>query len=484
MPALLVLVAFSFQCCNDKPKASQGGEETAASGEEATASSDTLENYFKEARLRYETTCSGCHGEQMQAFVDRKWKYGNSEEELFKSIKLGHPENGMPAFGQTLSDEEINMMVSYIKSGLDKVGEYDFAEDEKLAEVFETEEFSFRIDTVVSGLQVPWGMAFLPNEGMLITDRIGKLYRFNEAEKLQEIEGAPKVLAQGQGGMLDVILDPEFESNKVIYLSYSDFKRSGEDTVSTTSIMRATLEGNRLTNQKKIFEALPYSKKRHHYGSRMQFGEDGNLYFSVGDRGNRDENPQDLSRHPGKIHRIKPDGSIPSDNPFVNQEGADPTIYSYGHRNPQGLAFHPETGVLWEHEHGPRGGDEINIIQEAKNYGWPIISYGINYDGTTFTQKTENEGMEQPLLYWVPSIAPSGMTFVTGDRYKGWKGDLLVGSMRYKYLNRCDINGEKVDSEEKLMKNIGRVRDVQMSPDDYIYIAVEKPGIIYKVIPL
>lgn len=452
-----------------------------------TVSMDTLSmagDEYRKAKVHYTVNCSGCHGEKMEAFTDRKWKFGTTKEELFKSIKLGHPDEGMPAFDKTFSDEEITALVDYIQMGIERVDQYKFEEDEKLAEVFETEEFRFRLDTVVSGLEVPWGMAFLPDGNMLITDRGGKLYRFTEGKALQEITGAPDVLAKGQGGLLDIILDPDFESNQVIYLSYSAFKKSGKETLATTAIMSATLEGNRLTDQKKIFEALPYAKTRHHYGSVMQFGDDGLLYFSVGDRGNRDENPQSLKRHPGKIHRIKSDGSIPSDNPFVNEDSAHASIYSYGHRNPQGLVFHPETGVLWEHEHGPRGGDELNIIEKGANYGWPEISYGINYDGTTFTTKTEEQGLVQPLLYWIPSIAPSGMTFVTGDRYKGWEGDLLVGSLRFKYLNRCKIEGNKVVAEEKLMKNIGRVRNVKMGPDGFIYVAVEKPGIVYRVAPL
>ena len=216
----------------------------------------------------------------------------------------------------------------------------------------------------------------------------------------------------------------------------------------------------------------------------MEFDKDGFLYFSVGERGNHDVFPQNLDNDCGKVHRIYDDGKIPQDNPFVNKDNAKASVYSYGHRNPQGMAIEPKSGKIWTHEHGPRGGDEINIIQKSVNYGWPVISYGINYDGTVLTKNTKMKGMEQPLLYWVPSIAPCGMTFVKGGRYKGWEGDLLVGSLRFKYVNRCKIVNDKIVKEEKLLKNIGRVRSVEMSPDGYIYVSVENPGLIYRLIPL
>lgn len=300
----------------------------------------------------------------------------------------------------------------------------------------------------------------------------GTLYRRLPSGELQAVADSPKVQAEGQGGLLDVILHPQFEQNKLVYLSYSAVKKEGGETLSTTAIMRARLEGNALKEQNVLFEAQPWSTKRHHYGSRMAFGPDENLYVTVGDRGNHDENPQDLQRSPGKIHRITDDGSIPADNPFVGQANAQASIYSYGHRNPQGMAFHPQTEQLWEHEHGPRGGDEINLVQKGENYGWPMISYGINYDGTILTKETERENMEQPLKQWTPSTAPSGMIFVTGDRYKGWEGNILSGSLRFKHLNRVTLDGTNITSEEQLLKNVGRVRNVKMSPDGYIYIAV------------
>lgn len=440
---------------------------------------------LEQAQTHFENYCSGCHGEQMQAFVDRQWKYGNAKEDIIKSITDGHPEQGMPSFKAVFTEDEIENLAQYILTGIENVDRYAFQEESLTTDTFQTEALQFSLDTVATeNLTSPWGMAFLPDGEMLITDRSGSLYRLNQNRSLQAVKGVPEVLAEGQGGLLDVELHPDFKNNQWIYLSYSKPKVEGKDTLSTTAITRAKLKGNRLTEQQVIFEALPYATTRHHYGSRLEFDKDGYLFFSVGDRGNREENPQSLDNHCGKIHRIKDDGSIPEDNPFVNQQGALPSIYSYGHRNPQGLAMHPTTGVLWEHEHGPRGGDEVNLIQKAQNYGWSVISYGINYDGTTFTQETIREEMEQPILYWVPSIAPSGMDFVTGDRYKGWEGNLLVGSLRFKYLNRCKVEGNKIVEEEILMKNIGRVRNVEMAPDGYIYVAVEDPGAIYRLVPI
>ncbi len=216
----------------------------------------------------------------------------------------------------------------------------------------------------------------------------------------------------------------------------------------------------------------------------MVFDREGFLYLSVGDRGRRDDNPQSLGNHCGKIHRILDDGTIPSDNPFTKNPNAEPSIYSYGHRNPQGLTTHPYTGQIWEHEHGPRGGDEVNIIEPGLNYGWPVISYGINYNGTKFTELTKKEGMEQPDLYWVPSIAPCGMSFVTGkDRYGAWDGNLLVGSLKFRYVNRCIVEDNKIIGEEELLKDIGRVRAIEMGPDGYIYIAIEAPGMVVRLVP-
>ena len=432
----------------------------------------------------YKNYCSGCHGEKMDAFVDRKWKYGNTKEDLFKGIKHGYPDGGMPAFEAAFTNDEMYALSDYILTGIENLKRYEFNKATAQENLFISAEQNIKLDTIAKGLGSPWGMVFLPNGDILVTEKSGKLSRIAKDKSIQSITGVPELTSEGQGGLMDVVLHPKFKSNNIIYLSYSAIKKEGTTTLATTAIMRAKLNGDKLSDQKMIFEALPYSKTRHHYGSRMVFGKDGMLYFSVGERGNEKQNPQSLENDLGKVHRIKDDGRIPADNPFINKKNAKPSIFTYGNRNPQGLTVNPFTGAIWSNEHGPRGVDEINIIKEGNNYGWPEISFGINYDGKIITDKTAKEGMEQPLHYWIPSIGPSGMAFITGNRYNKWQGNLLVGSLRFKYLNRCVVKDNKVVSEELLLKNIGRLRDVRMGPDGYIYVAVENPGFIFKLIPV
>lgn len=330
------------------------------------------------------------------------------------------------------------------------------------------------------GVNIPWGMTWLPNGDMLVTDRSGKLYKVRDGELNAEISGVPDVYAEGQGGLLDVALHPQYESNGWVYIAYSSTQ--GMEEGANTAIMRAKIEDNALVQSQVLYKATPNTTRGQHYAGRIAFDKEGYLYFSVGDRGNRDVNPQDLSRDGGKIYRLNDDGSIPSDNPFVGQNEAKEAVYSYGHRNPQGMTMHPETGQIWAHEHGPRGGDELNLIEAGNNYGWPVISYGINYNGTPFTDITEKEGMEQPKTYWDPSIAPSGLDFITSDLYPAWQGKALVGSLKFGYLVLVEFDGTDVTNRTIVLEDIGRTRDVRQAPDGYIYVAVEGKG-IYKIMP-
>lgn len=341
------------------------------------------------------------------------------------------------------------------------------------------EQVNYTSEVVVPDLSIPWGMAFLPDGSILVSEKTGELIHFRNGVKTN-ISDPPEVYVRGQGGLMDLELHPDYENNGWIYLSYSS--QEGEGSGGNTAIIRARLEGDRLADQELLYKAVPNTTRGAHFGSRMEFDEQGMLYFSIGDRYNRDVNPQDITRDGGKIYRIHDDGTIPDDNPFVNEPNAKKAIFSYGHRNPQGMARHPDTGQIWVHEHGPRGGDEINVIAEGKNYGWPRITYGINYSGTSITEHTTKPGMEQPFYYWVPSIAPSGMTFVTSDLYPDWKGNLLVGSLVFQYLELCIIENDQVVYREKLLPDIGRVRNVRQGPDGYIYVAVEGKGIV-KIIP-
>ena len=341
---------------------------------------------------------------------------------------------------------------------------------------------SVTAELVVSGIPIGWGIAFLPDGDMLVTEKSGKLLRITDGEIVAEItEGIPSTfVVNGQGGFLDIELHPEYSENGWIYLTHASNQGTGSG--SNTALIRAKLENDALVNVEVLYKGMPNSTRGQHYGSRIVFDDNGYLFFSIGDRGNRDVNPQDITRDGGKVYRLNADGSIPSDNPFVGQEGAKEAIYSYGHRNPQGMALNPESGIVWEHEHGPRGGDEVNIIEPGKNYGWPVISYGINYDGTEFTQDTVMQGMEQPILYWDPSIAPSGMAFITSDKYPGWKGDLLVGSLKFAYIAHLDVEDNEILSEEKLVEGTGRIRAIEQGPDGYIYFSAEGDG-IYRLVP-
>ena len=337
----------------------------------------------------------------------------------------------------------------------------------------------YTVETVVDGMNIPWGMAFLPDGALLVTEKSGALIHVKNGSKTP-VANPPEIYLRGQGGFMDVALHPDYEKNGWIYFSYAS--SAGEGRGGNTAVMRARLQQHRLIEKQLLYKAAPNSSRGHHFGSRLEFDNEGYLYFSIGDRGNRDENPQDITRDCGKVYRLHDDGSIPEDNPFVNSPGAKKAIYSYGHRNPQGMVKHPETGAIWVHEHGPRGGDEINIIAKGKNYGWPVITYGINYSGTPITDKTAQKGMEQPMYYWIPSIAPSGMAFITSDNYPDWKGNLLAGSLVFQYLERLVIENNTVVYREKLLDTIGRIRNVRQGPDGYIYVAVEGKGIV-KIIP-
>lgn len=351
---------------------------------------------------------------------------------------------------------------------------------QKSTEFVSNNDFSYKAETVVDNLEIAWGMAFLEDGSILIAEQEGKLILFKDGTKT-EIKDVPDVVYDNQGGLLDLELHPNYSENGWIYMSYSG-NTENDDKGSNTVIMRAQLNGDRLTNKEIIYKATPNTKKGHHFGSRIEFDNNGYLFFSIGDRGNRNVNPQDISKDGGKIYRLNDDGSIPSDNPFVGVENAKEAVYSYGHRNPQGMSKHPVTGEIWVHEHGPKGGDEINIIKPGKNYGWPKITYGVNYDGSTITDDTSLPGMEQPLHYWVPSIAPSGMVFIDSDNYPGWKNQLLVGSLKFKYLDLVSLENGSVKEEEKLMEDLGRVRTVEMGPNGYIYVSVEQFGIV-KLVP-
>lgn len=420
----------------------------------------------------YNENCSGCHGTQLQHFKRLK-SYDKPAAALTNMIKLGEENLGMPAYGQTFTDSQIAELVAYIK-------DFDYKSNHQASTSANP---NYDIEVVIDGLEIPWSFEFFPNGDMLIAERNGTLSHYSKSAGKTTITGLPAIRVSGQGGLLDLKLHPNYEDNGWIYISYSYPAPNSDE--GNTAIIRARLNDSMaLYDIEEIYNGAPTVSTSHHYGNRMVFDNENRLYFSNGDRGKREEYPQSLDNTNGKIHRLNDDGSIPQDNPFVNDASAVGSIYSYGHRNPQGLAFHPVTGDLWEHEHGPKGGDEINIIEAGKNYGWPVISYGINYSGTKFTDITEKEGMEQPIHYYKPSIAPCGMTFLDSDVYPDWKNNLFIGSLRFEYLERIVLNDNQVVYQEKLLEELkSRVRDVRVGRDGYLYVAVENPGRILKLLP-
>jgi len=340
-------------------------------------------------------------------------------------------------------------------------------------QVFKSDLGDIRVDTVVSGLSHPWALAFLPDGRILVTERPGRMRVATRDGKLSPpLEGVPKLLAQNQGGLLDVILDRDFAQNRTIYFCYSDPVDGGAQT----SLARARLEPGetQLSNVQRIFRQEGPPSRGLHFGCRIAQARDGNLFLTTGDHFAYRDLAQSLDNHLGKIIRIAPDGSVPKDNPFVGRAGAKPEIWSYGHRNSQGALIHPVTGKLWMHEHGPQGGDEINIPEPGKNYGWPVIGYGVNYGGAKIHESTHKPDMEQPIRQWTPVIAPSGFTIYTGDLFPQWKGNAFIGGLRTQILVRLELDGETVTREERLLRQLGqRIRDVRTGPDGALWLVTD-----------
>jgi glucose/arabinose dehydrogenase len=357
--------------------------------------------------------------------------------------------------------------------------QYLFADDWDLNKI-KTSLLEYNVESFSDGFVIPWGMTFLPDGSLIVNDISGKMYKLSsDGKKKIMISGVPNIFYKGQGGLLDVEVHPDFENNNVIYISYSDLVGN----TSFTAIARAKLMEDQLINLETIYKAdeIYYSKSNYHFGSRIVL-DNKYLYFSIGDRGER-EDAQDLNLPNGKIHRLFLNGDVPPDNPFMNNSGDKSSIWCYGNRNPQGLTI-GKNGTLWELEHGPKGGDELNIIKKGNNYGWPIITYGINYNGTIISDYTHMDGMEQPVWHWTPSIAVCGMKIYEGDKFYQWNGNILVTSLKFEYLERVVIENNKRISSEIIYKPGSRVRDVEVGPNGNIYVALEDPGRIVKLLPV
>lgn len=431
--------------------------------------------------------CSGCHGDTLQgaraaSLLDDQWTYGGDDESLARTIRDGRAEADMPAFTSILDEPRIREIVAMIRSMASRAkGRPATRATRAVDGVVTSERHSFRIETLTDALETPWGMAVLPDGRILVTERPGRLRIIENGRLLAEpVGGIPRVWTRQDGGLFDVEAHPKFAQNGWIYLAFAEQRDTDR---SMTVVVRGRLANNQLVEQVTIARWPDewYRVSNVHYGSRFTFDRDGYLYFSVGDRGSADR-AQDLSAPVGKIHRVTDDGRPAPGNPFANQPGALPTIWSYGNRNPQGFAWHPVTGELWETEHGPRGGDEVNVIRRGANYGWPIVSFGIldtwvspAVNGMA-TATTSREGMDPPVTHYSPSPGISPILFYTGDGFPGWKHDLLVGMMRDEELKRLTIEGHSVVAEEVLFRGLGRVRDIAQAADGSLYVALATPG--------
>jgi glucose/arabinose dehydrogenase len=435
---------------------------------------------LRDSAALYEQLCASCHGADLRgskgsALLVDTLKHGNDDASIERNIREGFPSQGMPAFGQALKDGEIRALAVYLreKTVNSPAPTANLPIDPKA--VHKSERHAYRIETVVDqGLQIPWSFVFLPDGRILLTERAGRL-RLIDHDRLmgQPIENVPLVVERGEGGLMSVTLHPDYANNGWIYLAFSD---PGAGDTAMTKIVRGRLREQRFADIEPVF-ALPldrYPEGHVLFGCRMVFDQ-GLLYFSVGERGVLGD-AQKLTTPNGKIHRVKDDGTAAPDNPFADQAGAVASIWAYGIRNPQGLAVDPRNHALWETEHCPRGGDELNHIQRGKNYGWPVITFGMNYDGTAVSEKTEAPGMEQPVRNWTPSIAASQIHFYTGDKFPQWKNNLFLGSLAQQRFIRFEVDGDNIVHEEEIFRNLGRIRDIVTGPDGYLYIALEQIG--------
>ncbi|HEY5621292.1 MAG TPA: PQQ-dependent sugar dehydrogenase [Pontiella sp.] len=439
----------------------------------------------------YQEHCADCHGVRFQggnaqSLVDGVWQFGEGEAAIAKTIREGIDHLGMPDYGDELSSDQIAALARFLLESEKTAVE----QRNRIPDTLKTLDYEINVEIFVEGLEIPWNLAFLDEKTALVTERPGRLRLIQEGKLDPDpIRGTPKVVAEGQGGLLAVAFDPDYHEtgNQWVYLAYShglDSEPDAKRAAAMTRVVRGRINKGRWTDEQVLFEAPheTYRTTRHHYGTRIVFDRDKNLYFAIGDRGAGDH-AQDLSRPNGKIHRILRDGGIPESNPFRQEQNALESIFAYGVRNPQGLAIHPESGMLWEAEHGPKGGDEINLILSGRNYGWPVITYGINYNDTAITDLVRKEGMEQPVWYWRPSTALCAIGFYSGDLFPKWNNKLLAGALKLEDLRLLDIEKDRVMHEEIILKDAGRIRDVVCGPDGAVYVVLNKPGTILRLTP-
>ncbi|MGF1571971.1 MAG: PQQ-dependent sugar dehydrogenase [Sumerlaeia bacterium] len=461
----------------------------ACNSESATAQPAAVIDAKIAAYATYEQYCMGCHGRAMEggsggSLIDAEWKHGSTREAIYTSISKGIPDLGMPAYGETLTQAQMNQLVDLIESKTIPENPASAREGFQGDKV-QTLDYEIGVERWIKGVDSPWGLAFMDANTAIVTEKTGGVRVIsnilNKPTLSPKLKNIPDSNSAGQGGMLAVAVHPNYADNGWIYLAYSH-NLPQDPSLAMTRVVRGKLAQGEWTNQETIWQAdaSAYTSARHHYGVRLVFGPDGMLYFPIGDRGSQNR-AQKLNDPAGKIHRITPEGAIPEDNPFVAVPGAVKSVWSFGQRNPQGLAFHPVTGDLWESEHGPRGGDELNLIQPSLNYGWPEITYGINYNGRVITKERVRPGIEQPIWYWRPSIAVCGIDFYEGNQFPFWQNHLLVSSLANQTLRLVQIQNERVIHEEVIIRDRGRIRDVVTGPDGSIYLLINGPDEILRL---
>lgn len=446
------------------------------------------------ARLLLNKHCAACHGDTMQggrgpSLVTQKWIYGGDEASLIVSIRDGRGGGDMPAFKETLTDTEIRTMALTIRDGaLRAQGRPATLATQPVNGVFKSELASFKMETIAEGLITPWGLDFLPDGRIVVSERPGRIRVIEKGKLLDPVAGTPDAWQRQDGGYFDIAVHPKYAQNGWIYLGYSEpgpdntsLIEPGPTNTSHTKVIRGRIKDNKWVDQETIYQAPAeyYTASSTHYGLRFLFDKDNHLFFSIGDR-SKAELSQDILQPLGKIFRVTDDGKVPRNNPYTKDAKGLGIVWSYGHRNPQGLGFHPVTGKLWETEHGPRGGDEVNIVQAGQNYGWPVVTFGIRDNGQigngTTTEKTSMPGMVDPVWHWEPSPGISPLAFYTGDKFPAWKNQLFVGAMAHEQLKRLTLEGDKVVKEEVVFRGWGRIRDIVTGPDGYLYLALHVSG--------
>ena len=450
-----------------------------------------LKSYSQDGKMLYQTYCMGCHGFNLEggnasALIKDDWAFGRSRGLMVRNVKHGIPGTEMIAWGEVLGDEGVRAVVDYIIQAQENPPQAERNFPEKL----ETADYTLKVEVLAKGeIRTPWGIEFADENTAFVTEQAGEL-RWLKNGKLdpKPITGIPEIHAfQGTlGGLMDVALDPNYKKNGWVYLAFSqtDGVVGDRESLALTKIVRGKVKGYKWVKEEEIFSA-PESirvSRASRWGGRLIFDRDGYLIFGIGDL-DVGEDCQNLTRANGKIFRLHPDGSIPDDNPFLNVEGALPGIYAYGSRNAQGFAMHPETGEIWFTEHGPMGGDELNILKKGANYGWPVITYGKNYDGNAVSQLTEKEGMEQPFTYWTPSIAVCPAEFCNTEKFLAWQNHLFVGALAFEEIRRLHIENGYLIVDEVFLKNYGRVRDLKFGPDGALYVLLNKPDVILRLTP-